>query len=543
MNLLRQEDRLKLAQEIESEPNRARKQWSLRQFEVNSGRIQQYVKENLLGQLYDETVREMPIVSSINVQKAVVDAKATIYKKKAKREFSEVTEEQEETLKLIYRDMKADMKLNKSNKNYTYQDQSIGMIVPKNGKLQMRIMLMHQIDVKPFADDPEDAQIYIISCFDRENYIQLYEDKKERDTATGEAHRSVRSTASAQDGESYETANEFQFMKHVQKYIVWSREFNFMMNGLGEVINPEDGSFQKEGQKIDITSPLASEGILPFFEVAKEKDFEFFVRAGNALTDFTIEFNEKLSDLSMNAKMNGYAVAILKSPSDVKPQNLVIGHSQIVHLPTDDPDKLVDFQFSAPNSNIGEISDFVDNLLNYFITSSGLGGDVVNSKGETQKAQSGIDRFLQMIQKVEAHQDDYEKFRCLEQDIYQIVKAWLRVLNGTDKLDSKYQIANLNPDSEISVEFYKPEEVQTETERLSNIEKKIELGVMSKKEAIMELRSIEDDEQAMELLKEIQNEETESMIVNFPRPNQDLDFDADIDEEEEEEDEEEESEG
>jgi hypothetical protein len=527
MNLLEKTHRLNLIKDIESDANAARKQWSLRQFEVNGGRIQQYVKENLEGQMYEETVREMPIVSSINVQKAIVDKKSTIYKKRPKREFTDISDDQKEVLDRIYKDMKIDMKLNKSNKNFSFQDQSIGMIVPKNGKLEMRIFLMHQIDVIPDPTDPESASAYIISTFDRENYIQLYQDKKERDTATGNSGRSVRSSASAQDGENSEAANEFQFKKYVAKYVVWTKELNFMMNGFGEIIDQSTGEGNREA---DITSPLASRGIMPFFEVSRDKDFEFFVRASNSLTDFTIQFNERLSDLAMNAKMNGYAVAILKSPSTVKPQNLVIGHSQIVHLATDDPDQEVDFSFASPSSNIGEISAANDTFLNYFVTSEGLGGDVVNSRGDTEKATSGIDRFLQSIKKMEAHQDDYEKYRCLEQDIYKIIKAWLDVLGGDKKLDKKYQSPNLPEESEIEVDFDKPEMMQTETEKLSNIELKMELGLMSKREAIMELRSIEDADRADEIIKEI--EKLDGVIL--PKPDQGLDFDSTVDEDDDE---------
>ena len=162
MDLTRPEDRMMLIGSIQSENNRARKQISLKQFEVQGGRLQQYVKENLRGQLDRSSVLEMPIVSSINIQKAVVDKKATIYKRKPTRVFTELVEDsdQKEKLELIYRDMKADVKLNKSNENYIYQDQSIGMIVPKDGKLIMRVFAMHQIDA---IVDPKDPERYTLS--------------------------------------------------------------------------------------------------------------------------------------------------------------------------------------------------------------------------------------------------------------------------------------------------------------------------------------------------------------------------------------------
>ena len=533
IDLSRQENRLKVIQDLMSENTKARKQWSLRSSEVQGGRLQQYVKEYLEGQYNVDSVREMPIVSSINIQKSVVDRKATIYKKKPDRQFSEVSEDQEATIKLVYRDMHIDEKLNQSNKNYIYQDQSIGMIVPKNGKLVCRVLKMHQVDAIVDYDDPEKAAGYIISTFDRTDYIQQYYDKKQIDVATGDRPRSVRSSAS--ENENQELADDYQFKKYVEKYIVWSPEYNFMMNGFGEVIDPETGEASND---IDITSPLAGEGIMPFFEVSKDKDFEYFVRPSNSLTDFTIEFNALQSDLHTNIKLNGYAVGVLKAPSELQPQNQIIGASMLLKLPTDDPDKVVDFDFVSPSSNIGEISGAVDQFLNYFITSQGLDADVINSQGSSTTYTSGLDRFIATVNKMEAHQDDYDRYKNVERQIYDIVKAWLRALEGTNLLDSKYRVGNVSDMSEVSIEYYKPEMIQTESEMLANFQTKIDLGVMSKVDALMQLKGIEDREQAKELLEEIKEENMPFTMGTFTPPSetdQDLNFDAGNDEEEDEE--------
>lgn len=501
LDLIRHEDRETLIDSINSENNKTRKQWSLRQFEVQSGRMQQYVKEDLLSQLDRDSVKEMPIVSSINVQKAVVDKKATIYKKRPTRRFSELNNDQTKTMELIYKDMDLDEKLNKANKGYTYQDQTIGMIIPKGGKLICRVFTMHQIDAIPSMLDPESSDGFIISAFDRTLYIENDTERKEIETATGYRGRSTRSTAS-QD-QDLEVSEKYQFQKYVEKYIVWTNEYNFMMNGLGEILDPET---LEESNEVDIISPLASEGIMPFFEVSRDKDFEFFTRASNSLTDFTIQFNTELSDLANNIKMNGYAVGVLKAPSDIQPESQVIGASYLLKLHTDDPEKVVDFSFASPNSNIGEISDAIDKLLNYFVTSEGVGGDVVNSSGMQEKAQSGIDRYLMMLSKLESHSDDYDKFNNVEIRIYEIIKAWLRVSATTNDLLPKYKMT-VPESSEIEVEYYKPEMIQTETEKLSNIEKRIDMGLVSKKMAVKEYYDIEDDEAAQAILDEIQESE------------------------------------
>ena len=510
MDLSNKENRLKVINDLDSETAKARKQWSLRSSEVQGGRIEQYVKENLEGQFNIESVKEMPIVSSINIQKAVVDKKATIYKKKAKRIFTELSEDQEEVMHRVYKDMNLDQRLNKANRNYIYQDQTIGMIVPKNGKLICRIFKMHQIDAIVDYDDPESASGYLLTVFDRTDYIQKYQDKKDIDTATGDRPRSVRSSANEVESDSSDLADEYQFRKYVQKHIVWSKDYNFMMNGLGEIIDPATGLADSS---IDITSSLSEEGIMPFFEVSQDKDYEYFVRPSNTLTDFTIQFNVALSDLQNTAKLSGYAVGILKAPSELQPQNQVIGAAMLLKLPTDDPDKEVDFSFASPNASIGEISDSVDKLLNYFTTSEGLGSEVINSQGASEKFSSGLDRFIAMINRIEAHSDDYDKFRECEERIYEIVKAWQRVLANSDQLDSKYKVGNIPENSTIEVQYHKPEMVQTKTEQIANISALIDVGLKSKLSAIMELEGIESEDEAQAILDKINEEKLPNMMM------------------------------
>jgi len=529
MDLSNQMDRVRLLSNIRSENNKARKQVSFKSFEVQSGRIHPFVKDDLLGQYNRNSVKEMPLVSSINVQKRVVDAKSTIYKQKVTRTFTELSDEQHDQMRLIYRDMCADAKLNQANKGYNYQDQTIGMIVPKNGKLIMRVFKMHQIDAIVDPEDPESSLGFIISTFDRTNYEEIDSNKRDHDTATGYSGRSSQSTAT-QD-QDLDIAEKYQYQKYVERYLVWSPEYNFFMNGLGEIID-EDG---------EVSSPLASEGIMPFFEVSKEKDFEYFVRPSNNLTDFTIQFNSQLSDQANVIKMSAYSVAVLKAPSELQPEIQEIGANVLLKLPTDGEKEngTVDFDFKAPATNMSGIAEAINDLLNYFITSEGLSGDTLNSSGDSDKPTSGIDRFIRGIQKIEAHRDDYEKFRKAEEDIYRIVKAWLRVLQGSDKLDRKYQISAISDNSEIRVEFHKPELIQTESEKLTNIQTKMDMGIASRLDAIMLDREIDDKDEAKKLLKEIDEMEMPQLgTFTPPSENEDMGLDTDNMKDDEDEDEE-----
>jgi hypothetical protein len=507
MDLGAQENRIKAIQSIKSENTRSRKQYAFRSSETQGGRFKQYVKEHLRSQFFTESVREMPIIASINIQKAIVNKKATIYKRSAKRSWTNVSDMQFEGLTRIYSDLELDKKLNSANKIYCYQDQVIGMIVPKGGKYICRVFRMHQIDAIPDYEDPESAQGFIISAFDRTDHIDMYQDRPEIDTATGFRPRSLRSSSSQY--QPNEVADEWQFKKFTEKYIVWDRKYHFMMNGLGEVLDPETG---EPSNDVDISNPL--NGMLPFFEVSQDKDFEFFVRPSNTLTDFTVEFNSALSDLQNTMKMNGYAVGVLKAPSELQPEGQVVGAAMLLKLPTDNPEAVVDFQFVSPNANIGEISSAVDRLLNYFTTSEGMGSEVINSGGETKQFSSGLDRFISMVNRIEAHQDDYEKFRKAEVQVYDIIKAWNDALSSSNLIGPEYKLGKLPSDSQVDVIFHQPEFIQTEAEKLEVIDRKLGLGLISQIEAIMQDRGLQSYDEAQAIKDEIDGETSRQGQIN-----------------------------
>ena len=69
----------------------------------------------------------------------------------------------------------------------------------------------------------------------------------------------------------------------------------------------------------------------------------------------------------------------------------------------------------------------------------------------------------------------------------------------------KYKVS-IPVESELEIDYYKPEMIEKESEKLTNIEKKMDLELMSKKQAVMELHGIEDEDKANDLLEEIRKD-------------------------------------
>jgi hypothetical protein len=533
INLLEQRERVKVIEDIKKPFNIDRKAKALYRSEIQNDNIKSHVIDELKKELYEETVKEMPVVSTINIQKRVVRKKACVYTENVTRTFEGLSEDQEEKVLMVYADGKADVELNKCNKKLIYEHQTILGVLPRNGKLMFKKYELHQLDAVPNMLNPEHADIYVMSVFDREDVEMT--DAEKLNTATGSVPHANKFLGD-KPAEDNEIASKEDYKKRLEKYIWWSDKYHFMTNGHGEILDLETGEVLKQVKEADLVSPLAEFGVSPFIDISREKDGAFWNYSGSSLSDFTVQFNAMLSDLRMTMKMEGYNVAILKAPSDLQPATQVIGASMLLKLPTDDPEKEIDFKFESPNSNISQISDAIDRLLNYFITTEDLDSSVINSSGTAVQYQSGWDRFLALTEKREANKEDYQLFKDAEENqIWHVVKAWLNVLSGTDTLDKKYHTGFLPLESEMEVNYEQSNALLTEKEKIENMQARKELMLESRTTMLMKLDNISREE-AEEQIKVI--DETNGFAFIPPSEIEDAEIDQFIQEDDEDEDEE-----
>ena len=148
-NLETVDGRKSLINFIESKENGGRKAETYQQSEVYNDRIKPYVIGELRKQFSEASVQEMPIVSSMNVCKRVVNQQATIYNEAPIREWIGLEERQEEVAWEVYHQMRINKKLSIANKYFKLHKQCLLQIVPQNGKLIMRVFHPYQWDYIP----------------------------------------------------------------------------------------------------------------------------------------------------------------------------------------------------------------------------------------------------------------------------------------------------------------------------------------------------------------------------------------------------------
>jgi hypothetical protein len=470
MSWLDKNYRVKFLQEINSNENKARKAKSLQEYEIYNGNINQYVEEYLRQQLSARTVKKMPIISSIEICKRIADQEASVYKTEPKREFIEASEDDAEALEYIYDDCMADIKLMKSNRYYKLQGQSLVQVIPKDGKIDLRILFPHNYDVVPDTNDPEKAESVVISVFDKQNYVQGGNAKQNNSNALVAGNFRDNSNQSIADSDDYKA--------HVEKYVVWSKEFNFIMNGKGEIISGED-----------MSNPL---GMLPFVDVAVDKDFNYFVDKGSQLSNFAVQYNAALSDLANIVRLQGYSQAVFIGPKETMPDEIIVGPTSVIKIASDpNSANQPDFRFVTPSPDLSGSIQFIEVLISNFLSSRGLSPATVSGKSQADKFTSGVDRFLALIDRFEATKQDYAIFNQVEQKVFNIIKKYLELYSNSDALDKKYWVSSSIVNAELVVSFVRPEQTQSEIEKLDVIQRKMELGLMDTVEAIMYLDGVD----------------------------------------------------
>jgi hypothetical protein len=493
LDLMSESIRRSVIKEIKGDENKRRRAESLKRFEVYRERQDRYILEKLESEFSEKTVREMRKILSINLCPRIVDQLASIYKTPPVRGVANLTEAQEQQVAVLYEHAMVDVKLAQANKYFKLENQCAIQVVPRNGIVKIRVLLPHQYDVLPDENNPEEAYAYVVSVFDKFEYLNSASSSAD---LSNPGRGGFLKSSETMDGMNQSIADSEDYKASLERYEVWTKDLNFLMDGNGNIVSGDD-----------VVNPI---GELPFIDVACEKDFEFWIRRGNGIVDFAIDFGAQLSDIANIIRMQGYAQAVISA--EKQPDSMVVGPNHILWLQLDAnrPELKPTFEFVSPGSDLQASLDFLEMTLRLFLTSKGIDPKTVSGKLDSQSFSSGVERLLSMIDKFESSKSDTEIFRYVEMKLFHLLKLWSNVYQNTDQLIPELQLGKIPDDAKMTVNFVQPQAVQTKTELEDSIIKLLDKGLTTKKAAIMELKGIDEDS-ADEVLAEIANEKSVQM--------------------------------
>jgi hypothetical protein len=474
--------------EITGEENLSRKRFEQRKFDVYRNRQDRYVIEKLESELKPDFVQRMRKVLSINPCKRIIDEMASLYRSEPERTFEGADERAQAQIDELYESAMVDAKMRLANAYYKLHDQCAIYVAPRDGIVDIRVLSPKDYDVIPDAENPERAQSYILSTWDSDLHSSYDESNANSATHTDYYFNDKMNQNIADDSDRLAR----------KTFIVWDRDVHFTMNGLGEVVSPI------------VPNPI---GVLPFIDVAIEKDFQFFVRRGSGVVEFTIDLLAQLSDLASISRIQGYSQGVISSTEEPKP--ITVGPDRIMWLkkdPNAPPGFEPSFQFVSPSPDLAGGLEIIDSQVKMFLSSQGLDASTVSGKGEKRSFASGVDHLLANIDKFQASQQDMSLFRWVETQLFDILRAWSNVLQGVRvgpvALNDSLQGGIIPESVELSIKFEAPHAVRTQTEVEDSVIRLMESGLMSRKQAVARLYEVSED-QAEEIIEEIDGEDEE----------------------------------
>jgi hypothetical protein len=341
------------------------------------------------------------------------------------------------------------------NNYYKLHKQVLVQVVPMNGKLTFKVYQPHHYDPIQVNGDVENAVGYIISPYDKSN--ESYEMGRRPAPATGVF------SLSEQNTRNYEQSLQGNEKENQSKktYAVWTDEYNFIMDTSGQIISNDD---------------LNQLGFLPFVEISEVKEYEYWVRDGSPYSDFTVEFNTRMSEAAQVVKMQGFAQAWYKGNKEALLQSVKIGPNYVLKLPVDKENNIeTDFGFATPNADISGTIEYLKVVLFMFLSSQSI-DSAISTDGNTEQYASGFERLISMIDRAMVNKDDFDTFAEFEVNLFELIKKLNTKLSLTKTLEESF---NISDSDKISVNFKKPQAVKTDIEEWELIERQMPYNTSS----------------------------------------------------------------
>ena len=524
--------RKNLLEEIKGPENKERKNEAFSKYEIYNNRIEPILMKAMSKEFDKDTIQEMRPITSLALCERVVNELASVYRQSPERSFQRLSEKKlsEMELKQLdahYRASKVDVKLKRANRFFELYGQCALYMVPKMGRLMLRPLSPFQYDIIPHPDAPEMAMGYVLSVHDREQVISTGSAGLAYDLANPPSYNARWQTQKS-DSRNQKIADPDDYKKLAnQRFVWWTNELNFVSDGLGNIIDP--ATDQPAGQITDdlIVNPIQR---LPFIDLAMDKDAEFWVRPGSGTPEFSIEFMQLLMDVFFIHKMQGYSQGIIYS--EKPPASMKIGPNRVMHIPLD-PNKEIQprFEFTSPSPDMNASLELVENFLRLFMSSKGIEPKTVSGRAETNRYNSGLERLLAMIERFEASSDTIDLFGWAEKELVELIVSWNNVMypvtdasSTTEPLDPMLRLAMLPDDTTVEVNFKTPEGLQTKAEKRQDVLEQLDNGLMSRSEAIMELRGLNQQD----AVRAIQKIDQEAVMLNQIEPQDDMEQEGDL---------------
>ena len=466
-DILNLEFRQAVLKDIDSAENKARKTEAKRRYEVFKDQSKKYVLEAMAKESSDgkNIIPEIESrASGVSFCRKIIDKKATVYKNPVQREH---VNQKELDFLSDYLEINTTMK--KANKYVELFKNTLIHVFPwfdntsKLYRLDLRVLAPDSYDVVEDMQNPEIARVVLYSYM----------------IGTGN------------DG------------KPILNYIWWSDFYHFTTDKEGKIIQ----SLSPE----NLENPI---GVLPFVDIAEDKDNCYWAQGGNDIIDCDILLNVGLTDLNYIIKYQSMGIFYLAGAG--VPKEVKVGPSSMIVLDKrpDDPDMQIGFASSNPQ--IDAVLSSIEQYLNYVLSTNSLNPGTISGKVTANNASSGLQEIIQNADIIDDITDQQEIYRKAEPKLFEIIFKFINLYKEKNQLVMDFDdIGKIDDTKKVITKFSPPTIIQTEKDKLDIIKQRQEMGLDSELDSIMKDNPALTEEEAKAKLLEIKTEKIKNQITQL----------------------------
>lgn len=474
VNLLDEGYVRKIISDIETSQNKERREEEIKAFEVYSGNLKEHV-ENRLQQIYPKTYASFTI-ADLNLSRKITDKLAKAYKQNPVRELQ--TEEETESYTQLMSDIDAANAWQTFDVYYNlhrYAAMWFSYVPQEDGEDKLLLRPLTPFQFSRVVNSIGETEVFIVNFPTNDMY----------ETTDTDGRKAI-----IQDSHQDQSC---------RRYAMWSNEQHVVIRYY-EIADEKTGAitckivYENIDGNEDNRNPL---GIIP--AVFAQQGDNCALPIINPLTHQTIEYNQQYSVMLTGASLQTFGHLVLKHPAEQKmPDEIYNSLFTYSRLPQVDGEVETTLDYLNPSPNLNSNLEVMSNYGHQIITEH-LGDGSQNVKG-SDNFTSGLDRMIAMsdiTNKIESNQQVYSR---AENGLFKIIKKYYEERN-----DMKFRSEN------ISVKYNKSKPIQSESEILANIEKKIDLGLIERHEALMILDPNISAEAAKDKIEAVKQEKMQNM--------------------------------
>lgn len=460
--MINETDVLKLVAETELAENHGRKKEAYKSFQCYEGSLRYYVVDRL-KEMYPQTY-SMFQVSDYSVLKKIVDKKAKAYKESPIRKLK--TDEETRLYQEIVEKFSLNEAMKKVDKYFNQHKYCLLSVFFERtpdyiGNIQE---VFKFIPLAPYEFDAKFTEMGELECV-----ILSYPDEQ---------------IVSGPETDSYNSqiaGNINDRGAETKVYGVWTVKNHWVVQGRKN----NDGKWEFSlifNEKNP--SNLNPYGVLPFIYLPM--DFVADYPVASPLQYQTVELNAEMSTYYTSGTMQ-IGTLVLKYPSSQPIESVVNGLFTGMKLPqSENPDAPdTDAQYIAPSPNMSGHREAIITHMAAILDEQGINSNQLIKPNEDFT--SGFDRLLASADVQDIIEDNQGYYRKVEQRVYEIIRL----------IHKNFLKRDIFKTDQIVVHYRKPKVMISDTEKLANIEKMDQLGLILPWEKFMLIDPNLSEEDAM----------------------------------------------